>query len=322
MCFKKPSLRRAFLLILFLVIIAYTINKFHGLSADDALLRSLYTPFDAKSPELGNELPSTVEYIPRIIHQTYKTNTLPEAWVEPYQTCLYFNPEDKWRRVLWTDETSRDFIRDFYPSFLPTYDGYPYNIQRVDAFRYFVLHYYGGIYLDLDIGCKKDLSPLLKQHAFFAKTEPHGVSNDVMGMERGHPVFANIVAALQENDYRRGTKYPTVMMSTGPLFVTNLLLDFLKSRLHGQVAGSQQSQPPEALVAILPPVLYGTSPYSYFRHYEGSTWHSWDARLVLAISRRPVLFVVGVLLSFASCTWIRYRRRVPRRSYASVAAEV
>ena len=37
-----------------------------------------------------------------------------------------------------------------YPWFLETYDGYPYPIQRADSIRYFVLHHFGGIYIDLD----------------------------------------------------------------------------------------------------------------------------------------------------------------------------
>lgn len=37
-----------------------------------------------------------------------------------------------------------------YPWFLETFDGYPYPIQRADAIRYFVLHHFGGIYIDLD----------------------------------------------------------------------------------------------------------------------------------------------------------------------------
>ena len=33
---------------------------------------------------------------------------------------------------------------------METFDGYPYPIQRADAIRYFVLHHFGGIYIDLD----------------------------------------------------------------------------------------------------------------------------------------------------------------------------
>jgi len=46
------------------------------------------------------------------------------------------------RRALLTDGR--------YLWFLETFDAYPYPIQRADAIRYFVLHHYGGIYIDLD----------------------------------------------------------------------------------------------------------------------------------------------------------------------------
>lgn len=72
---------------------------------------------------------------------------------------------------LWTDENSRGilchegraditaFIEAKYPWFLPTFDSYPYNIQRADVIRYFALAYYGGNYLDLDLVCLQRFVP-------------------------------------------------------------------------------------------------------------------------------------------------------------------
>lgn len=51
---------------------------------------------------------------------------------------------------LWTTKTSREFIEKKYPKFLKTYDGFRYPVQRVDALRYYLMRYYGGIYIDLD----------------------------------------------------------------------------------------------------------------------------------------------------------------------------
>ena len=59
---------------------------------------------------------------------------------------------------MWTNKKSRDFIAKEYPWFLETYDNYPYPIMRADAIRYFILSFYGGIYLDLDDVCSP--SPL------------------------------------------------------------------------------------------------------------------------------------------------------------------
>lgn len=53
--------------------------------------------------------------------------------------------------------TPTPLAQEHYPWFLPTYRSYAYAIQRVDVVRYFLLHHYGGLYLDLDVGCKKRL---------------------------------------------------------------------------------------------------------------------------------------------------------------------
>lgn len=105
------------------------------------------------------------QLIPKIIHQTFKNESIPELWQGPQQSCLDLHPDYEYK--LWTDKKSREFIAaeyvetpsrlcdihtDFhrYPWFLETFDGYPYPIQRADAIRYFVLHHFGGIYIDLD----------------------------------------------------------------------------------------------------------------------------------------------------------------------------
>ena len=82
--------------------------------------------------------------------------------------------------MLWTDASSREFIANEYPWFLDTFDGYTYPIQRADAIRYFVLYHYGGIYVDLDIGCLRPMDDLLYYPVILPRTKPVGVSNDLM----------------------------------------------------------------------------------------------------------------------------------------------
>ena len=45
----------------------------------------------------------------------------------------------------------RDGLHAATPNFLAPYRSYPYDIQRADAIRYFILFEFGGLYLDLDI---------------------------------------------------------------------------------------------------------------------------------------------------------------------------
>lgn len=170
---------------------------------------------------------------------------------------------------LWTDASSRAFIASHYDWFLPTFDGYPYSIQRADAIRYFVLHRYGGIYMDLDVGCRRSMDPLLYNEVVLPATIPVGVSNDLMLAEPGHPFLDLIIHNLMAFDHQYGTNYPTVMFSTGPMFLSAQYGLWPKD----DEAGSQD-------VRILPRRWYGKNAPaeemedSFFEHYYGSSWHA------------------------------------------------
>jgi inositol phosphorylceramide mannosyltransferase catalytic subunit len=182
--------------------------------------------------------------------------------------------------MLWTDASSREFIAEHYPWFLDTFDGYVYPIQRADAIRYFVLHHYGGVYMDLDIGCNRPLDPLLVHSVILPKTIPVGVSNDLMFSEKSHPFMAQTIHNLVTFDHSWILNYPTVMFSTGPMFLS--IQYGLYSSSHP--AGSYQSYLGE--VRILPKSLYGKNakpeeaPDAFFEHFYGSSWHSDDAAFI------------------------------------------
>jgi mannosyltransferase OCH1-like enzyme len=289
-----------------LYISAFVLRRFEQ---DELLLHRHFLPLaDADALDdinLSSPLASN-ERIPRIIHQIYKSDTVPEKWSEAYASCAQMHPPPNWTHHLWTDEKGRDFLTNNYSWFVPVYDSYPYDVQRVDALRYFLLYHFGGIYLDLDVGCKKDLSPLLTQHVVFGKTDPYGVSNDVMGAEKEHELFRLITLSLQGRNHYHGTKYPTVMMSTGPMFVTQMLLKFLRSRGRGNFSAASS----ELRAAILPPELYGMSPTSYFEHYPGSSWHGWDVWVLTQISSHPMLFIASITATITVLCLFFKRRRV------------
>ena len=181
--------------------------------------------------------------------------------------------------MLWTDAGSREFIAEHYPWFLDNFDDYRYSIQRADAIRYFVLHHYGGVYLDLDVGCLRPLDQLLTFPVILPKTIPVGVSNDLMFAERGHPFLAQTIHNLITFDHSWVLNYPTVMFSTGPMFL---------SAQYGLYTASHPPTPehPGGEVRILPKSLYGKNakpeeaPHSFFSHFYGSSWHADDAAFI------------------------------------------
>ncbi len=213
--------------------------------------------------------------------------------------------------LMWTDSDSREFIAKEYAWFLPTFDSYRYPIERADVIRYFVLYHYGGIYMDLDIGCRKPMDALLPFEVVLPETIPVGVSNDLMIAAPRHPFSLQLVRNLIAFDHSYVTSYATVMFSTGPMFVSinyGLWVD-----TQGVALSSSAEAPQQGLVGVrvLPKVLYGKNlpaadakPHAIYEHYYGSSWHANDAGPIIWLrDQGKWLFLVGVLL--AACGFAR-----------------
>ena len=259
---------------------------------------------DHGSPMKMEEDSMPPEKIPRIIHQTWKTEELPQQWAEVREGCARLMPDYEY--MLWTDAISREFIEKEYPWFLSTFDAYPYNIQRADAIRYFVLHKYGGVYMDLDIGCQKRLDPLLRFDLILPKTIPVGVSNDLMFSVPGHSFMDLLIRSLNKFNHRFFTHYATVMFSTGPMFVSTLHRVF--ASVHEKVGPSDAQQPERGFqgIRVLPKSLYGKNlepdqvPDSFFVHMYGSSWHAGDAGFLIFLRKNGyTLIFLGIILLLA-----------------------
>jgi mannosyltransferase OCH1-like enzyme len=215
-----------------------------------------------------------MDIIPKIFHRTWVNQTIPAIWADSYEECK--NLYDDWQIMFWTDERSRRFISEYYSSFLSVYDSYEYPIQRADAIRYFVLYHYGGVYMDLDIGCSSkstssstpsySLDDILKFPAVVPKTDPIGYSNDFMASRPRHPFFKTLIMNLQEWNHWYMFPYLTVFFSTGPMFLNFQVWWWRESGLES--------------VWVLDPQLYSDGPAKIFNHLRGSTWHEWDAKLI------------------------------------------
>ena len=126
--------------------------------------------------------------VPRTIHQTWKTEDIPDAW-KPYQQS-WLQAHQDWRYVLWTDAANRALIAERYPAFLPTYDAFPRDIQRVDAAKYFILYTHGGVYVDLDCECVKPIDPLIARGgAIVGRTRDGVIECALFASPPGHPLW-------------------------------------------------------------------------------------------------------------------------------------
>ncbi len=138
----------------------------------------------------------------------------------------------------------------------------------------------------------------------------------------GAPFMARLVERLPSWATSFGTKYPTVMFSTGPMFVTvqhavysdpdgevcgGMLLRWccvltLSTHAEGNI-NTQQQHPTKTRspqVAVMPDTMYGKFAFNastaYLRHVQGSSWHGTDSLVVFWLYSHLAWLVRGGLV--------------------------
>lgn len=171
--------------------------------------------------------------IPKVLHQTWKDSQVPDEFSNYVASWKANHPD--WEYRLWTDVDNRHLIATHYTWFLDTYDAYPRPIQRADAARYFILHKYGGLYVDLDFLSCKPIDPLLDGRQCVLGVEPLShcrhwgvqelVCNALMAAVPGHPFFGTLIRRLPEF-VDRDQRKESILSSTGPLMLSLVYKDF------------------------------------------------------------------------------------------------
>lgn len=262
-----------------------------------------------------DSVPTPTSPVPKILHQSWKTSDIPVQWKSAQQSCMNIHQAQGYEYKLWTDAAAEELILSKYPWFISTYRSYPHAIQRADSARYFILHQYGGIYLDLDIFCLTSLDFLRSSSGAFVapKTSPIGVSNDLLVSSPGHPFASRLILNLKS--WSRSfflLRYTTVMFSTGPMFVT------IQLALH----------PNKSEVEILAPQLYGkyksgaVNMRAVVAHLKGSSWHGNDAPLFLFINRNGSQLMLGLTILLAAIALLIFFRRYFDGQLVRAGAEI
>ena len=293
--------------IIFVTLALRSVSTLLSLLIEDAATDVIHpSEIPAINSNLNSSLP---QLIPKIIHQTYINASIPERWRLAQESCIKLHPDYEYK--FWSDEDSHTFIGKEYPWFLETFERYPHNIQRADAIRYFILAHYGGVYIDLDNGCRRRLDPLLSFPAWLHLTKPTGISNDGMAATPRHPFFLYVIDQLQVYNRQWVLPYITIMSSTGPLFLSVVWKKYMQLHLKEGVDWNGR-------VRVLTPEEYYLKEASFFDMYGGSSWHGDDAKFLLWMGEHwlPTTmagFAIGTAVGL--CIWWVYWRMFIRKSH-------
>ena len=114
--------------------------------------------------------------IPKIIHQTWRSDKLPNIFQNIYDINKEKNKDFEFK--LWYHTPGPpdidEFIKKEYPDIYHIFSRCKYGVQKADIARLAILHHYGGIYYDLDILCLKELNTLIDYNSnnIFLSMEP------------------------------------------------------------------------------------------------------------------------------------------------------
>ena len=123
--------------------------------------------------------------IPKIIHQTWFDNnkTLPTIFDKMIQESKKNNQDFEFK--LWTDDNIEEFLSNNYKELYIIYSKNILGVQKSDLARLAIIHYYGGIYIDLDILLLKNLNDLFdfNKNLLYISYEPNEQTKYVWNME-------------------------------------------------------------------------------------------------------------------------------------------
>ncbi len=224
-------------------------------------------------------------HIPKIIHQMWKDENVPAQWAESPKEWIRLFPD--WEYKFWTDKTMREFMVQHYPDFVETYDNYPYPIQRADSFRCYILHYYGGIYSDLDIVATSNFQFLFEDtdaEVYLPKTDNiESYTNCIMASKSGAKFWEHTFEVLKKRakiNYK--ISYVRIIYSAGPQALTFSVNTYPNP------------------ICVLPRCIISqnlTNPEikdnRFTRALVGGSWHRWDAVVVTTVyTNRKSLYIL------------------------------
>ncbi|KAF2670396.1 putative glycosyl transferase [Microthyrium microscopicum] len=215
--------------------------------------------------------------VPPIMHQILlgspKTN---ENVTIARKACVRMHPGYEFK--LWTDDNAADFVAKEYPHLFDMWSSYRFTIQKADSLRYMVLYAYGGVFLDLDLECRRPLDPL-RQFEFVAPAAtPMGISNGFLMVAPKHPFMKFTLENLRSYNINWfGLPYATVMFSTGCHFLSTMQSIFPQRDSLRVLWGPNNLHR-----------LSGAVTTPIFRHLGMSSWHAADGGVIISLFKPEI----------------------------------
>lgn len=208
------------------------------------------------------------ERIPRIIHATYATRSLPDAFAANVEHIRRLNPG--WEYRFYDDDDVEAFIRSAYGDNMLDWYGrlaQEYGAARADLFRYLLMYHTGGVYLDVKSTATQPFDEVIGSDDKFVLSQWRNRRSEVhngwglhpelwrfpggefqqwfIASAPGHPFLYAVIerVLLNMSHYsvlRDGVGFPAVVRITGPIAYTKAIAPLLGHHPHRRVANESE----------------------------------------------------------------------------------
>lgn len=202
--------------------------------------------------------------IPRVIHQIWfqGQENMPQRYLTYQRNTIELHRGYKY--VFWNSQKIEALIKKRYPSFYDIWMKLPYMIQKIDAAKIFILHRYGGVYIDADMEPIMNITRLLTHPLVFSRCYVHPlgiigasflglkyfaktqINNGFIACTRRHPVMRRTIEIMHASAImeQKGQVYGAYIAKTcGTEVIIHALADEL-------------AKSPSMMFAVYPPEYF------------------------------------------------------------------
>jgi len=165
------------------------------------------------------------QHIPRVIYQTFKSNSINTKLYENVESWINLNPSYQYE--FYDDARIRNFLsREYGPKYVERFDSIKVGASKSDYFRILIIYKFGGVYADLDNKLLKPLDEIIKPEdtEILHKQINNWYDTHVLMMSPNNELLYNCIQIINKNidDKTEGTAIDV----TGP----NVLRKVIKSK--------------------------------------------------------------------------------------------
>jgi mannosyltransferase OCH1-like enzyme len=150
--------------------------------------------------------------IPKVFHSVWVQGSLPDEYLDWHRSWLLHHPG--WEHVLWSEPDYlphvSDCNRDIYATAVN-------HAQRAEIVQKELLLRFGGVWIDADFECFKNIEELIEDcEAFIGEETPGGLSAGIIGMVPNHPVMQAMVDDITPSIKKQRADGSSQSHGTGP----------------------------------------------------------------------------------------------------------